>query len=291
MNIRRNHRDMTPDQKSAFVQSVLKLKNEVDSVLRPGQMKRYDDFVQVHKNAMIGPDMFRPMPHGSRPDGSPLFCPWHRILLRQFELALQEASNDATITIPYWNWSISGDDNPFSRDFMGGNGDRDQDNRVTDGPFAFSTGQFPIRIWDESNGDPGLQRNFGEDSRAHLPPRTEVESSLRHTPYFSGPNSWEAVLQYSLHNPVHNWIGGNMARATSPNDPVFFLHHCYVDRLWEQWKQKHPTIDPYLPKSGAPDKDLDSQLVFNAPGKPAPWEGTWTVAETISTAELGYEYG
>ena len=26
-----------------------------------------------------------------------------------------------------------------------------------------------------------------------------------------------------------------MAPASSPNDPVFFLHHCNVDRIWEAW--------------------------------------------------------
>jgi hypothetical protein len=44
---------------------VLALKNDVDSLLHPGAQKRYDDFVEVHKNAMIsGPAMIMPMPHG-----------------------------------------------------------------------------------------------------------------------------------------------------------------------------------------------------------------------------------
>jgi len=38
-----------------------------------------------------------------------------------------------------------------------------------------------------------------------------------------------------LHNLVHVWIGGDMGPGTSPNDPVFFLNHCNVDRIWEAW--------------------------------------------------------
>ena len=38
-----------------------------------------------------------------------------------------------------------------------------------------------------------------------------------------------------LHNRVHVWVGGDMAPGTSPNDPVFYLNHCNVDRLWEAW--------------------------------------------------------
>ena len=30
-----------------------------------------------------------------------------------------------------------------------------------------------------------------------------------------------------------------MAPATSPNDPVFYLNHCNVDRIWEAWMVRH----------------------------------------------------
>src|SRR5262249_42398666 len=139
MNTRKNHADMSADEKAAFVSAVLTLKNNVDSVLNPGKRKRYDDFVQVHKNAMIGPDMFMPMPHR----GS-LFFPWHRVLLRQFELALQAAASDPNVAIPYWDWELSGKNNPFTDDFMGGDGDTAQAHRVVTGPFAYAKKKFKI---------------------------------------------------------------------------------------------------------------------------------------------------
>ena len=42
-----------------------------------------------------------------------------------------------------------------------------------------------------------------------------------------------------------------MAPASSPNDPVFFLNHCNVDRLWAAWRQQYPNA-PYLPGNNAP---------------------------------------
>ena len=81
-----------------------------------------------------------------------------------------------------------------------------------------------------------------------------------------------------------------MADATSPNDPVFFLHHCYIDLLWEKWRTQHPTSAPYLPASGMPGYDLASTLVFNKTGKPAPFVGSWKVLDTLSTTSLGYTY-
>lgn len=285
MDIRQNHRNMSAVQKAAFISAVLLLKNKVDSVLNPGKQYRYDDFVQIHKNAMMGPDMFMPMPHRG-----PLFFPWHRVLLRQFELALQSAAKDKSITVPYWDWNLSGANSPFTDVFLGGNGDSAQNNRVITGPFALGQKNFEIRVWDTLTGDPGLLREFGTDPTAILPTAPDVASALTKIPYSPGPGSWETTCEGGLHNPVHRWIGGNMADATSPNDPVFFLHHCYLDLLWEQWKKQHPSIDPYLPTSGGHGLDLASKLVFNKSGRPAPWVGSWTVRKTLDTKNLGYTY-
>lgn len=285
MDKRPNHKDMTAAKKKKFVKAVLKLKNTVDSVLHPGQQKRYDDFVEVHKNAMGGPAMFMPMPHGG-----PLFFPWHRVLLRQFELALQKAVNDTSVTIPYWDWDMTGANSPFTAAFLGGDGDAAQNNRVHNGPFSFSNGDFEIRVWDDATGDKGLRREFGDDPTAWLPTSSDIASGLGRTPYKGGSGAFEAVAEGVLHNPVHRWIGGNMADATSPNDPVFFMHHAFLDRMWEDWKTQHPTLDPYLPKISGGGLGLNATLVFNAPGQPAPWTGTWTVNQVITPSSLGYTY-
>ncbi len=51
--------------------------------------------------------------------------------------------------------------------------------------------------------------------------------------------SMRKYLERRLHNPVHAMIGGQMYTGSSPNDPVFFLHHCNVDRLWDLWQRHH----------------------------------------------------
>lgn len=285
MDVRQSHQSLGPTQKANFVAAVLKLKNKVDSVLNTGNMSRYDDFVQVHKNAMMGPDMFMPMPHGG-----PLFFPWHRVVLRQFELALQTAMNDTSITLPYWDWNLAGTDNPFTDDFLGGDGDRAQNNHVTTGPFA-GGGNFAINVWDSDSGDPALRRDFGDDPTAYLPTASQVASAIARVPYSPGAGCWEVTCEGGLHNPVHRWIAGNMADATSPNDPVFFLHHCYIDLLWERWKKQHPSSAPYLPVADGNGMDLTSTLVFNRSDLPAPWTGYWTVKDVIDPGNLGYSYG
>lgn len=48
--------------------------------------------------------------------------------------------------------------------------------------------------------------------------------------------------QYDLefhHGGVHIYIGGDMAMLdTAANDPVFFLHHAFVDYIWEMFRMR-----------------------------------------------------
>ncbi|MBL9174490.1 MAG: tyrosinase family protein [Verrucomicrobiales bacterium] len=42
-----------------------------------------------------------------------------------------------------------------------------------------------------------------------------------------------------IHGRVHLWIGGNMSSSSSPNDPLFWLHHANLDRIWAEWQDRH----------------------------------------------------
>lgn len=47
-----------------------------------------------------------------------------------------------------------------------------------------------------------------------------------------------SVLEY-VHGNVHFWVGGDMLdQSTSANDPAFYLHHSFVDDIWELWRQQ-----------------------------------------------------
>ncbi|CAG2190962.1 unnamed protein product [Mytilus edulis] len=66
--------------------------------------------------------------------------------------------------------------------------------------------------------------------------------------------------------PVHVWVGGSMLGVnTAPSEPVFFLHHCFIDYVWEQFRQRQ-TVDPetdypfdqHAPPSQAPNRIMDN---------------------------------
>ncbi len=81
-----------------------------------------------------------------------------------------------------------------------------------------------------------------------------------------------------------------MGNMTSPNDPVFWLHHCNIDRLWPLWRDQHPTEAVYLPTAGGPTgHNLNDNMIFSA-APPAPWAGSYTPQSVIDHHALGYQY-
>ena len=86
-------------------------------------------------------------------------------------------------------------------------------------------------------------------------------------------------------NLVHLWVGGDMGPSTSPNDPVFFLNHCNVDRIWAAWQRKNPT-SPYLPDASE-SAELSGHRVDDLLSAPLP--DAPTVREMLDVSSV-YTY-
>lgn len=264
MAVRKSITDLTSAERNAFVQAVWALKREVRS---GASRNTYDEFVLMHNRAMA-----QASPPGGNPGTrnaahrGPAFLPWHREYLNRFEKALQRASNNPNLGLPYWNWAADAPNtiNPqvWANDFLGGDGQAG--NVVRTGPFRFDPGD-PANSWVivDGNGNPagGLQRELGQRASA-LPAQSDVDAALQISTYDVSPwdvssssgfrNTLEGWIGSSrLHNVVHVWVGGSMLPGTSPNDPVFFLHHCFVDLIWFLWQQRHG-INNYLPTNTPP---------------------------------------
>ncbi|WP_328929239.1 tyrosinase family protein [Streptomyces sp. NBC_00190] len=244
MTVRKNQAALTPEERRAFTNALLELK-------RTG---RYDRLVTTH-NGFIMSDTDSGDRVGHR---SPSFLPWHRRFLLEFETALQAV--DASVSLPYWDWTADRTTRSslWAADFLGGTG-RARDGQVLDGPFAYATGKWNIAV--RVDGRAYLRRALGAGV-AGLPTKEEVEAVLAMSVYDTAPwnsasnggfrNSLEGWRGANLHNRVHVWVGGQMATGVSPNDPVFWMHHAYVDKLWAEWQARHPHSG-YLPAAGTPN--------------------------------------
>jgi tyrosinase len=304
MYIRKSASSLTSAEQKAFVAAVLALKAQPSS-LHPGEAGRgrYDDFVEVHLNAMAVMESTPPGPSWGHMAAA--FGPWHRVLLHHFESELQAI--DSGVTLRYWDWITDHDPaSPlWNPGFLGGDGG--PGGIVPDGPFCRAGGDWPLRVLDDPAQDvPFLTRAMGQDATARsLPASPMVSSALGNLPYDSAP--WEDMmrgqrqpaqwtgfriqLEATLHNLVHRWVGGTMVAMAAPNDPVFWLHHSNIDRLWSSWIRQHQDQSPYLPHAGGPQgHNLYDAMIFHAGGNPPPWPGDSRPVDVLDHHILGYRY-
>lgn len=264
----------SPAALDAYVQGVLALKSEflgttTADIGIPGpaeQVSTYDLFIVWHHLAM---GRMTPPTQGDRnaAHSGPAFLPWHRLMLLLLELQLQRVLGDDEVGLPYWDWAEDGelpvDQQPLAPLWqpggIGGSG-----LPVSDGPFR--PDRFRVRIDSDRFGrlratDRGLNRRLAAGV-ATLPIAGDVTGSLDEADFDRAPwdrsvggfrntvEGWTGAP--GLHNRVHVWVGGDMAPATSPNDPVFYLNHCNVDRVWEAWMRDHGRV--YVPDQSASDE-------------------------------------
>lgn len=231
---------MREDQKGLSDAKKANFKRALDVLFHNGQYKRlvdlHHDPANPHRNHSPGvgdPGLYR-------------FLPWHRCFLLDFETELNRALAALGLPlmgVPYW--------------------------RLTD----------PFPTWLEaftSPFDPNYPNPVRDLSDAALKPSTVdvtniVDQSYYLLPFYSpyvcfafalegrsGPINDTPLIRG--HAQIHEWVGGTMATVpSSPADPVFWLLHAEVDRLWHIWQGKNPAepgppfaigddfMDPFYP--------------------------------------------
>jgi peroxiredoxin/N-acetylneuraminic acid mutarotase len=156
------------------------------------------------------------------------FLPWHRLMLYQFEQTIREVLRDEEFSLPYWN-PVTGNEADLSL------------------PFVFRDPASPL-----FNGTRNPWVNGGERIDAVYMNWLTLDC-LSETLYIdsaTGSLGFCPRLDQNPHFFTHVAIGGDMADfATVGGDPIFYLHHCNLDRIWESWNRlgnSNPTDPKYL---------------------------------------------
>ena len=222
------------------------------------------------------------------------FLPWHRGYILAFESMIRQTvvglGGPESWALPYWDY-----DNPAQ----------------TALPPAFANSQNPLYI----------QRRYGPDGdgNVYIPPDT-INTEAMTDPQFSGTEqapefggietdplfshsgNTNGDLENQPHNYVHGLVGG-FIQNTNPNlwqnnglmsmpptaalDPIFWLHHCNIDRLWEGWNtlgNANPTDPKWLQ---GPAGSGERPFVMPMPDGT---EWTYTPNDVVDIAALGYRY-
>ncbi|KAH3824759.1 hypothetical protein DPMN_126612 [Dreissena polymorpha] len=222
------------------------------------------------------------------------FLPWHRVFTAAVEEKLREI--DPEVSMPYWDYTMDyylplpSDSVMWSSCFVG-NGD----GTVSEGPFRNMYGGFNTLITRD------IARN------GTCPPRLinkDDIDKLMGLCYFANittgdtPNYYQQVNNLEvLHDGVHDWVGGDMSfGAQASYDPIFFMHHAFIDYIWEQFRRKQSSLRCRVNVENDYRQPGD-YAVDDAPGH-APWEemhgfeylqnrdGLW---RNWTTAVYGYE--
>jgi tyrosinase len=195
---------------------------------------RYQDFVEIHRQSMQTMAGMMWGAHTMAGHDGRNFLTWHREYLAKLEAALMTVN--PLVTIPYWDW-------------------------VNDRAIPTQlTNAADLAEW-------GVTR--GTFSSASLPTAPVINSVMANTTFtgfstaLEGPHGW-----------VHNAVGGTMGTSTSPRDPLFWLHHGFIDKLFADWQAAHAGVNP---------PNTSETL------EPAPIM-TRTVNQVLSTQALGYVY-
>jgi len=157
--------------------------------------------------------------------GSQNLLPWHRLYLAYFEAACQLALNDRSFALPYWDWSES---RAIPKDFY------EVDILKADRDLAKGES-----LAEEVCGPAVVDKLLALDDFGSL------HGLLRKTaPWFkAGKTHFGGQFEAGPHNGIHNGVGGIMADPLlSPTDPIFWLHHSNIDRIWALWQQRHAAI-------------------------------------------------
>ena len=170
--------------------------------------------------------------------GGTNFLSWHREYLAKLEARLMAVN--PLVTIPYWDW-------------------------VTDRtaiPAALSN-PADLALWGITRG-----ASFNGNSLASA---AQLNALLAGTNFNAFRNTLEAA---PFHNRLHVLVGGTMVSSASPADPLFWLHHAFIDKIWADWEALHPGVNP----SNLTDVLLPPPIM------------TRTVTQVLDTHALGYIY-
>jgi len=202
-----------------------------------------------------------------------LFLPWHRYYLQYFEDSLVEKCGYKGAT-PYWNWTIDAHDiynSAFwdgSPSGVGGWGDPNNDFQIHDGGFKDMVVAYPnphhirrnFSLYPFSN--PDVKPPFAGDPNGPAPPvgfminttmtKQNVDGLIANYTgdYFGFQSYFESST--GAHIGGHLSLGGDMTGLCpkgapagcaygpkwTPNDPMFFLHHGFVDKIWSDWQMR-----------------------------------------------------
>lgn len=220
-NIRKNYLEMSPTEITDYRAALNLVWAGGTSAVGKGTY-----FATIHANH-FGTNI-----HSARGDGSN-FTSFHRFMLLHYEMMLKTSSTTYNyLCLPYWDWR---NDPPKTTALPVS---------ATNNPRFWLFNFIPLTAipgW-------GVTRSPSLSDISILPTTASYNTAMANPTFWSATSSaFSSNLESSNHNMPHVWVSGNMGTGTSPRDPIFFIHHCMVDKIWQEYEDKAVGVQSTYP--------------------------------------------
>jgi hypothetical protein len=196
------------------------------------------------------------------------FLPWHRMFLFFYEQIIREVSGRADFTLPYWDYTSA---DPAKRGIL---------------PLQFRLPTDPF--WGVLYRSDRLSlANSGQRIDKNQPTdQMDITATMASTSYSNVGTvlGFCRSIDANIHGRIHVLVGNSNNMGAIPNaarDPLFWVHHAQIDRLWSSWIANYgglnPTTGTWL---NAPFTFADRQ------GQPV----SGRLRDFMNTSVLGYGY-
>lgn len=218
-------RELNGDQQRAYLEAVHCLRQS-PSILSPNSAGTvWDDLVWIHIQG------------NNEIHGTAMFLPWHRMMLATHDHLMRTRCN-YNGPFPYWDWTADSqapERSPiWAESAFGGNGNG---TCIANGRFSSQRAIVPEphcinrRFQRRTNNGNMMSALYSPAQIQFIMDRIESYDAFR------------SAIETIPHDAVHVAVGGDMGAVESaPNDPVFYLHHRNIDRLWWVWQQQNPQL-------------------------------------------------
>jgi tyrosinase len=225
VRLRKNANTLLPRERDRFLAALAKL--------NAGGSGLFQDFRDVHVRAADGEE-----------HRGPHFLPWHRTYLLDLERELQAI--DPSVALHYWRFDQPAP-NVFRSNFMGATA------QVTMADFSSDVvldPGHPLGGW-VTDSVPGISRSALFDTQASAAPGRPGSSLLAEAATLALGVDYGSFAQMegTPHGAAHvSFIGWLSSIPTAARDPLFFMLHANVDRLWALWQWLNRRTNPDDPQ-------------------------------------------
>lgn len=239
IRVRKNANELSEKARKYFIDALAKLngiKIDNDPTPGPGKGVYIKDFVDMHVGGAY-----------NNAHGDTHFLPWHRLYLLDLERLLQNIN--PTVTLPYWKFDKSAP-RLFHQDFLG-----ETDQLAPGSPFTRGTGNKLVKFsidnhlskWQINDVSGILREAFFDPLNDPGNDVMDEESTLKlgggdQNPldaFLGAIGTGFSRMEVDPHGSAHVSFNGPVNYPpVAPKDPLFFLLHCNVDRLWARWQNK-----------------------------------------------------